>query len=424
MRRIVRFGLALALLAAVAALPSAAAAAVRPAIVPPPPADGSKVPVDLWGRTDTNGCAVYQYPAGSGPWYLDAVFANSTDGHYSSGVILVDPMVTVEYRTAAGVHVSYETFAAPAKVMPFTGTPGSYRQFHHRLTVPASAAATATQFFNDSNPLVPDLDYGTAASTAKYQEIDWSLGPIDKTTLGDGRNQFILTASNNATMVVGPVLVTGNEVYGAATPGQTYFLDAFDVTPTDPAKAARLMPGQETSFTVRCLASTPTTATSRQIFNRNVEAEPLPIAQVWRFYNVRTGTHFYTSDPAERDNVLATLGAIYHLDGLSYVVHEEYPDNTTMLWRFYNRITGTHFYTADPAEKANLLATMGGVYQLDGPTYYVSSVFHAGYDTVWRFFNLRTGTHFYTADPSEMAHVRDTMASTYHLDGPAFYLAK
>ena len=46
-----------------------------------------------------------------------------------------------------------------------------------------------------------------------------------------------------------------------------------------------------------------------------------------------------------------------------------------------------------------------------------------GSTTVWRFFNVRTGTHFYTADPAEKANVQANLSAIYHLDGPAFYLA-
>ncbi len=67
---------------------------------------------------------------------------------------------------------------------------------------------------------------------------------------------------------------------------------------------------------------------------------------------------------------------------------------------------------------------MGAIYQLDGPTYYVSSTFQTGYTKVWRFYNMRTGTHFYTADPAETASVQANMSGIYHLDGEAFYLAK
>lgn len=144
---------------------------------------------------------------------------------------------------------------------------------------------------------------------------------------------------------------------------------------------------------------------------------------VYRFYNMRTGTHFYTADTAERDRVIATLGGTFHLDGVSYNVNTANPYNSSPLYRFYNVRTGTHFYTADTAERDRIIATMGGTYHLDGPAYNVCPTNVAGSTTVWRFYNKRTGTHFYTADAAEKATVLATLGAIYALDGPAFYLA-
>jgi hypothetical protein len=60
-------------------------------------------------------------------------------------------------------------------------------------------------------------------------------------------------------------------------------------------------------------------------------------------------------------------------------------------------------------------------YHFDGPAYNVCLTNVAGSTTVWRFFNARTGTHFYTADAAE--NVIATLGAIYHLDGPAFFLA-
>jgi len=156
----------------------------------------------------------------------------------------------------------------------------------------------------------------------------------------------------------------------------------------------------------------------------SVTAPPTPTPMpVWRFYNLRTGTHFYTADPAEQARVLTTLGGTYSLDGVAYSVNTADAANSTPLWRFYNMRTGTHFYTADPSEKARIIATMRSTYSLDGAAYNVSSSWVPGALTVYRFYNMRTGTHFYTADPAEKAKVQSTMGSVYSLDGPGFYLA-
>jgi hypothetical protein len=152
---------------------------------------------------------------------------------------------------------------------------------------------------------------------------------------------------------------------------------------------------------------------------------PLPamLLPVWRFYNLRTGTHFYTSDPSEMAHVRDTMGSTYHLDGAAYNVNAANPDNSAPLYRFYNVRTGTHFYTADTAERDRILATMGSTYHLDGPAYNVCLTNVADSTTVWRFYNRRTGTHFYTADAAEKASVLANLGSIYSLDGPAFYLA-
>jgi Repeat of unknown function (DUF5648) len=155
---------------------------------------------------------------------------------------------------------------------------------------------------------------------------------------------------------------------------------------------------------------------------RPLSSTPVPLP-VYRFYNFRAGTHFYTADPAEMANVRDNMKNTYSLDGVAYTVNTANPNNNTTLWRFYNVRTGTHFYTADPAEKARVQSTMGSTYHLDGPAYNVCATNVAGSTTVWRFYNMRTGTHFYTADSAEKANVQNTMGNIYSLDGPAFYLA-
>ncbi len=41
-------------------------------------------------------------------------------------------------------------------------------------------------------------------------------------------------------------------------------------------------------------------------------------APVFRFYNVKNGTHFYTANPAERDNVRVKFSSTYKDEGIAY----------------------------------------------------------------------------------------------------------
>jgi hypothetical protein len=118
-----------------------------------------------------------------------------------------------------------------------------------------------------------------------------------------------------------------------------------------------------------------------------------------------------------------TMASTYHLDGVAYTVNTADPSNEAPLYRFFNVVTGAHFYTADTAERDRIIATMASTYHFDGPAYNVCLTNVAGSTTVWRFFNVVNGTHFYTADSAEKASVLANLSAIYHLDGPAFYLA-
>jgi hypothetical protein len=145
------------------------------------------------------------------------------------------------------------------------------------------------------------------------------------------------------------------------------------------------------------------------------------VRPVFRFYNTKNGTHFYTISDFERYTVLRTMGATYHFDGIAYSVNASSTANTQPLYRFYNPSAGSHFYTASEAEKADVIARLGNVYRYEGPAYMVSND-PSGTTPVFRFYNVRTGTHLYTASTVERDSVIQTLGYLYRYEGPSFYL--
>jgi hypothetical protein len=143
---------------------------------------------------------------------------------------------------------------------------------------------------------------------------------------------------------------------------------------------------------------------------------------VSRFFNFRTGTHFYTASGPERDNVMRALWGTFRYEGVAYATSSS-PANSQNLYRFFNVRNGTHFYTASDAERANVQATLGAIYRFEGVAYRVSPVPVAGGSTVYRFYNGRAGSHFYTASEAERASVQNTLGAIYSYEGPAFYVA-
>jgi Repeat of unknown function (DUF5648) len=62
----------------------------------------------------------------------------------------------------------------------------------------------------------------------------------------------------------------------------------------------------------------------------------------------------------------------YRYEGVAYTVDMGNAANDAPLYRFYNKAIGTHFYTADANETANVMNTMSATYTLDGPAFFLA----------------------------------------------------
>ena len=162
---------------------------------------------------------------------------------------------------------------------------------------------------------------------------------------------------------------------------------------------------------------------SSGIYYLEWEFSPHNAVPVWRFYNRENGSHFYTASAAEASWVWSALDTTYDLDGPAYAVNALSPLNSSPLYRFYNKKNGSHFYTASEVEKSHVIARLGATYAYDGPAYYVCTSAAPGATTVYRFYNKKNGSHFYTASEAERSNVVATLSETYSFDGPAFQLA-
>ena len=194
--------------------------------------------------------------------------------------------------------------------------------------------------------------------------------------------------------------------------------------PTEPLTATRAytLPAGDGTKTVYAKFTDESGNTVTVSDSITLTTPPVVLAPVYRFYNVTNGTHFYTNSAAERDHVIATWPNIYSFEGTAYWMNPA--NNTQPLTRLYNRVSGSHFYTASPAEAATALARWSNVFSLDGLTYAVNPGSVANSLPVYRFYNLRNGSHFYTASESEKADVIAKYPTVYRFEGPAFYIGQ
>ena len=90
------------------------------------------------------------------------------------------------------------------------------------------------------------------------------------------------------------------------------------------------------------------------------------------------------------------------------------------VYRFYNVRSGVHLYTADEAEKASIQKNLPSIYRYEGVGYSIDTSDPVNSSPLYRFYNFRTDVHFYTADEAEKTSIQKNLSSTYRFEGVAF----
>lgn len=147
---------------------------------------------------------------------------------------------------------------------------------------------------------------------------------------------------------------------------------------------------------------------------------PLPDVGVYRFFDRIDGTHFFTASAAERDALISTRADMaYEGVGLSADNPANADPAAAPVYRFFDTIHGTHFFTASQAEKAQVSATRADL-TFEGIGFYEHTAPASGDVAVYRFFDATYGTHFYTADATERASLLITRPDLKD-EGVGFY---
>jgi beta-glucanase (GH16 family) len=146
----------------------------------------------------------------------------------------------------------------------------------------------------------------------------------------------------------------GREVFSAATPPDMnkpmYMVANLAVGGDWPGR-----PDASTSFPatlkidyIRAYAEAPAAPPPRP--------EPAHLNPVYRFYDTRTGDHFYTLDVGEKEWILRTLYT-YKYEGVAWATPDK-GSGTVDVYRFYDRTDGSHVFTTSVAERDWIRATL------------------------------------------------------------------
>ena len=144
---------------------------------------------------------------------------------------------------------------------------------------------------------------------------------------------------------------------------------------------------------------------------------------VFRFFDSRYGTHFFTASTAERDTILQTRSDLVNEGvGLTAMDPASKDPNAAPVFRFFDTSYGTHFFTASATERDQVLANRPDL-TFEGTGFYEHTAQQTGDTPVYRFFDKNFGTHFYTGDGGERATILSTRPDLVD-EGIGFYAPK
>jgi hypothetical protein len=110
---------------------------------------------------------------------------------------------------------------------------------------------------------------------------------------------------------------------------------------------------------------------------------------------------FWTANQAEMETMLLENPHTYQFDGVGFEVMGSAEDDPLLvpLWRFHETTTGTHFWTTDEHGEQFLppFNSLPGV--REGIAAHVYGAPLAGTLPVYRWWNPLTGVHFWSTDP-------------------------
>ncbi|BAZ47318.1 hypothetical protein NIES4102_43640 (plasmid) [Chondrocystis sp. NIES-4102] len=154
-------------------------------------------------------------------------------------------------------------------------------------------------------------------------------------------------------------------------------------------------------------------------FFANNPQEPVAGSTVYRFLNKDTGVHFYTANEEERNFVEDNL-TNYTSEGASYLSVDTLTGNPKPLpvYRFLNQDTGVHLYTVSENERSAVENLDN--FSFEGEAFFAYETEVEGSIPIYRFFNPTTGAHFYTPSATERDSVENNLPD-FQSEGIAYY---
>jgi hypothetical protein len=146
------------------------------------------------------------------------------------------------------------------------------------------------------------------------------------------------------------------------------------------------------------------------------------------FYNLKTKAYFFTGSSDEAAAVYNQSpnwkyqGAAFYIEGEENAGKKK-PKNVPV-FRFFNKISKSHFYTASPSERDNVIRDLSEFYTYEGIAFYARTwQDNSKVDRpVHRFYVHNTSSHYFSANIAQVEHLKRYANPKYiTYEGVAWY---
>lgn len=292
-------------------------------------------------------------------------------------------------REAAPRGASYQGWTTADAKNKFVGV------IHHPNGQPQKLSTGFTEVsYADCKSLGDDsfMCRDSGASNAGYLPVIYNNSATEGGSSGSG---LFITGNNNASAQGSRYLV--GQLYGGGsscqTPDEYDFYGRFDLAFT-------------AGLSIWLTAKKPDSVSNNK-------------SAIFRFYNTKSGTHFFTGSKTERDNVISKYSSFTY-EGAAFYAYPKIGSTLSPVYRFYHKVLGSHFYTISKSEKDKIERTYPN-YIYEGIAWYAAPTDVLGSKPLYRFYNTKTGTHFYTVNATEKDNIISKYAS-YIYEGIAYHV--
>jgi uncharacterized protein YkwD len=133
------------------------------------------------------------------------------------------------------------------------------------------------------------------------------------------------------------------------------------------------------------------------------------------------GSYFFTIYNSERISALVA-NPRWNEEGTAFWASAVPDAGLSPVHRFRNNFNGSYLYTIYELERADIVARYSATFTYEGPAWYASQTQLAGWLPLYRFRNLTNGTYLFTANEAEKNSIITSYASTFSLEGVAYYV--